>query len=329
MSWRVTLLLGAVALTGATVVGQPGRGPRGGAGGGPRRGFAGPMDYGEITDLNPQRGYIQITSGLTGSDQVVVVTETTEILRDEAISAADLELGESVVVTGLALEVEASQIRVSAPREESEEETPPAEAVGGASVEETEEPGGQGAEETAPSPEETTPPEEARPSGEGAPAEGGPEGNPDEGADEGGVGAEGGAEAGPSPEERLSRAGARLSGVVVGKDPLRVEVWPGFVVRVCVADDAEVTRPTPVDFSVLTVGTQIVARGERDTFGLLEADVVRVGGSPMEMVGQMMPGFMGARRGPGGGFRRGLGMGGGGMMLPRRRPEAGENPENG
>jgi len=307
MSWRILLPVSALALIAAAVLGQPSGGPapRGPGGpsargptagppgarpaGGPAAVFGARVQYGEITDLNPERRYVQIRSAADGSDQVVVVTDATKILHDETISAAALELGETVVVTGLPVEVEASTIRVSGRQEEAAEK-----------------PAGEAAEEgrSAPAPEGAALGAEER-AGPPAPA-----------------------------RDREWLASARLTGTVVGKDPLCVEVWPGLAVRVSLAADAEVTRAAPADFSVLTVGTQIAVIGERDKFGLLQAQMVRVGGSLMEMVGELMRQLReparGASAGGGPEGSPGTGLPGprrpGGPRGPMRPPSAQEPP---
>lgn len=310
MSWRAVLLVGGLAVACTVVLGQPfgggRRGPRAGGG----RGFGGRVQYGEITDLNPERHYIQIRSALDGSDQVVVVTEDTRILQDEAIQPADLQVGDTVVVTGVPLEVEARSIRVSPPEEEAQE---PAEEPAEGETASGAEPESDAADETdeaSPAPEanpteETegrTPEPEGEPDGETGEAEA----EPTEGTDQEPTEPAAPEQEGPPP------ANATLTGVVVGTDPLCVEVAPGLVVRVKAAEDVEVSKAGLADFSVFALHTEIAAVGQRDMFGLLEADVIRVGGSLMAMVGELMRGL----RGTGGGFMRGGGGGRPGMGMP-------------
>lgn len=226
---------------------------------------------GRIADVNPVKGYVQVTTEPMGTNRIVLVTDRTKLTKLVETTLGELKVGEEVTVTGVPLQLHASSLRVGrglgmmevmdavrAAREAFEGPKAAPEADEG-----NEEPGAAEGERGA------------------------DEGNDTAGSDE----SEGGEEAAAAdaPDTALERKAvavtprrypppsADVSGVVESLDPLTIRVSEELKITISADPDAVLRRPVPATREDLTVETPLVAFGVADDDDYLQATELRLG----------------------------------------------------
>lgn len=201
---------------------------------------------GRVTELNPVKGYIELESLPAGTSRVIVVTDKTEMTKPGTITAAELQVGDVIRLSGIPLQLEAASIDVQPPSEAREgdaiaSDAPPASAGEAASDE------SEGVEDEEPMRGEAASPGEE-------------------------IGRPGERRGRPERAEGT----VSVSGVVQGLDPLVVALSSGLSVTVALTDDTVVTKPVPATIEDVNEGDFVWATGERNPDELLEAERMRI-----------------------------------------------------
>jgi hypothetical protein len=305
----------AVAVPATAQMGPMGmEGGRGGGGGG----FADRFVVGQVADLNPVRGYIQVTSAGSDEPRIVVTTPDTVMTRETQGTVADLKVGDTVSVSGVPVQISALRIGVLPP----EAPTAAAEATATAPAASEDPPVAQ-----APAP---VPPEERRPrSTEPNRGPGGPGGPGGFGGPRGRRGSMGGG-GGPGMfpgrgrfgfggESAASPGEWSATGVVKSLDPLTVELDTGQTVTLTVSDATRIATSAPATMDDVHQDDVVGAIGHPNDDGYLQADKLFIGSDEREMMGIVMREARGIfAAGPGRGF--GLPPGGQESTAPESAP---------
>ena len=230
---------------------------RGGRGG---RGLGDRAVVGEVTDINPVKGYIQVSSFPDGVPRVIVTAPETEMTKDAQVPIAELKVGDQVTVAGVPIHLAAVRIGVLPPEEETPRKASPPAAPDAATSEEktkadTPKPGENGDPKAKPGA-----PVPSAPRPIGGMMSSGPMGPHRPGGD-----------GGRSPGEWSAAA------VVKALDPLTIELEGGQTVTLTVSDTTEITRPKPATIQDVQVGDVLGAVGRRNDDGYLQAEKLFIG----------------------------------------------------
>lgn len=253
--------------------GGGGRGPSGGG----RGGFAGRFAFGTVSAVDASAGTITLTPRGGGSDQVIQVPPTVNMVTQTPTTVRDLKVGEQVRVSGIPTTITASQIVVG---------SLPA-GIGGPGG------GGRGGQFGNPG---------GGPGGQFG-GQGGRFGGP--GGGPGFGGGRGGANGGPGGSTMT------ITASVLSLNPLTLIAPDNTSITLKMASDAKISRLSTLAMSGVKVGDQVIATGQTGDNGVFTASTVADNLDMGSMMGRGMGG--GGGFGGRGGRMGGRGRQGGGQ----------------